>query len=266
MISGSAGDSCSEDSLDTAIRFVQSFTREILRTGGGVVVLAGDEDSTMDERGAVHIFDWVALREVERYAETTSEQPRICARIIMSDAAPKSKISDANLRLLKNLEQRKVVELRRIRGKLFTGGAYRKEMAESADAMLAIGGGKGAYSSGTQMMESGKPVLPLDLRLGSTADDGEGAVALHREMMANPNRFFPYTHSEVTNSLTLLSFNRKINEAEVLDRELKASPSGKPRSRAGKFLTNSWKAAQNLPIISAAIKILDFVRGFFAFP
>ena len=112
----------------------------------------------------------------------------------MSDEAPKSKIDDAGLLLLRNLEQRNAVELHQIRREVFTGGEYRKAMIDRADAMLAIGGGKGTYAVGTEMAALGKPVLPLDLQLGSTATDGDGAVALHREMTADPRRFFPSTH------------------------------------------------------------------------
>ena len=59
-------------------------------------------------------------------------------------------------------------------------------MIKWSDAMLAIGGGKGTYSAGTEMAERGKPALPLDLQLGSMADDGDGAFTLHREMMTSP--------------------------------------------------------------------------------
>ena len=65
LISGSAGLSCPADKLDTAIQFIKSFTAEVLKRGGGVVVLAGDEESTKDDQGTPHIFDWLALREVE---------------------------------------------------------------------------------------------------------------------------------------------------------------------------------------------------------
>ena len=107
LIVGSAGQSCPADKLDVASQFVKGFTGEVLRQGGGVVVLAGDEGSVTDEHGASHIFDWLALEEVGRFANSTTETLRTYARIIMSDKAPESKINDPGLRLLRNLEQRK---------------------------------------------------------------------------------------------------------------------------------------------------------------
>ena len=167
MVSGSASLSCPADKLDIAFQFVRGFTGEVLRRGGGLVVLAGDEESTRDEHRAPHVFDWLVLREVENYAETTTEDSRPYARVVMSDEAPESKIDDANLRLLRNLEQRNVIEICPIRREVFTGGEYRKVMVEMADAMIVIGGGKGTYSAGTAMTALRKPVLPLDLQLGS---------------------------------------------------------------------------------------------------
>ena len=217
-LSGSASLSCPADKLDIAFQFVKSFTGEVLRRGGGLVVLAGDEESTKEEHGAPHVFDWLVLREVENYAQSTTEVPRPYARVVMSDEAPESKIDDANLRLLRNLEQRNVVELFPIRREVFTGGEYRKVMVERADAMIAIGGGKGTYSAGIEMIAKGKPVLPLDLQLGSTVDDGDGPVALHREMLSNPDRFLANTHRSVKNRFGLISLEREINEPEAVAR------------------------------------------------
>ena len=193
FISGSAGQECPQDKLDAAIRFVTAFTGGVLRSGGGIVVLAGDEASTRDEGGRPRSSDWVALREVERFASSTTESPRVYARVIMSDKAPESKIDESGLRLLRDLEQRRVLESHYIPRELFTGAEYREAMIERCDAMLAVGGGKGTYTAATAITELGKPVLPLDLRLCSLSDDGDGAIGLHREMLSDPDRFFPHT-------------------------------------------------------------------------
>jgi hypothetical protein len=273
LISGSAGQSCPVDKLDVASQFVKGFTAEVLKRGGAVVVLAGDEGSIGEGRGTPHVFDWLALQEVERHANSTTERPRAYARVIMSDKARESKIDDAGLQLLKNLEQRSAVELCHIRREVFTGGEYRKAMVEGSDAMLAIGGGKGTYAVGTEMSALGKPVLPLDLQLGSTADDGDGAVALHREMASEPRRFFPSTHHDVMNRVGLLSLDRGINDAatvarvsaEMLSRELEASPLPEKRTNATRRLVAAWQLAKALPIVASAIKVIEWVKGLLPF-
>lgn len=273
LISGSAGRSCLADKLDEASQFVRTFTREVLSRGGALVVLAGDEGSIGDEHGAPHVFDWLALQEVERYVSNTTDDPRHYAQVIMSDDASESKIDEAGLRLLRNLEQRNAVELCHIRREVFTGGEYRRVMVENSDAMLAIGGGKGTYAVGTGMTELGKPVLPLDLKLGSTADDGEGAVALHRELVTEPDRFFPSTHQDMMNRVALFSLDRGINDAEavarvsaeLLSRELEATPLLDQRRNAKGRLVAAWKFAKALPIATSAIKVFEWVKGLLPF-
>ncbi len=273
LISGSASPSCPVDKLDVASQFVRSFTGEVLSRGGGIVVLAGDEASVKDERGVPHVFDWVALREVERYATTTTGTSRKYARIVMSDKARESKIDDANLRLLRDLEQRSAVEIHQIRREVFTGGEYRRVMTERSDAMLAIGGGKGTYATATEMIALGKPVLPLNLQLGSTADDGGGAVALHREMATEPDRFFPGTHHDVTNRVGLLSLDRVINDAGVVARvsaemlagELEAIPPHEQGTDAKGRLASAWQSVKALPYVASAIKVIEWVRGLLPF-
>ena len=267
LISGSAGQSCPAEKLDVASQFVKGFTGEVLRQGGAVVVLA------VEGRGAPHVFDWLVLEEVERHANNTTERSRPYARVVMSDVARESKIDDAGLRLLRNLEQRTAVELYQIRREVFTGGEYRRVMVEKSDAMLAIGGGKGTYAAGKGMIERGKPVLPLDLKLGSAADDGDGAVALHRELATDPDRFFPSTHQDVMNRLGLLSLDRGINDAEsvarvsaeMLARELEATPLPEKRANAKRRLVAAWQFVKALPFIASAIKIIEWVKGLLSF-
>ncbi len=273
MVSGSAGSSCPADKLLSACQFIKSFTGEVLRRGGGLVVLAGNEESTKDEHGVPHVFDWLVLREIEEYAQSTIEDPRPYARIVMSDEAPESKIEPANLRLLRNPEQRNVVELCPIRREVFTGGEYRKAMIERADAMIAIGGGKGTYSAGTDMIAQGKPVLPLDLQLGSIVQDGDGAVTLHREMVSTPGRFFPNTYLDSRNRLSLLSLDRGINDAEtvarvsveMLAKELSAIAPSDQSTPVKRRLAAVWHATKALPVIASAIRIFEWAKGLLSF-
>ena len=265
LVSGSASPSCSEEKLGIAIQFIERFTEEVLRRGGGLVVLADEEDSTRDEKDAPHIFDWVVLREVRRYAESATTDPRTYARIVMSDAAQESTIDIANLRLLRDLEQRKVVERLHIPHEVFTGGEYRKLMIGKANALLAIGGGKGTYSAGLNLIVQGKPVLPLDLRLGSISEDGDGAVALHKRMLTEAEKFLPHTHEQAVNRMGMLSLDRGVNEpgtvariaADMLENELRSPLPESGQTRLKSKLTHLWQVAKALPILSAAIKLLE---------
>ena len=274
LISGSASRDCPTDRLEAAIRFVESFTEDVLRRGGGIVVLAGDEESARTEWGAPLIFDWVALRVVEQFAQTTIAQPRPYARAVMSDQAPENKIGDANLKLLRNLEQWNVVERFHIRREVYTGGEYRTVMTDLADAMVAVGGGKGTYSAATDMIKLDKPVLPLDLEIGAITEDGEGAVALYRELMTDPDCFFPNTHSEIINRLGLISLNRGMTQpeaaaltaVEMLSKELAGYQPEIPESTLPqKPFHRVRQGLKELPLVAAAIKIIEFVRNLLPF-
>ena len=185
--------------------------------------------------------------------------------------ACESKIDDACLRLLKNLKQRNAAELCHIRREVFTGGAYRRVMNGRSDAMLRSGRGKGTYAAGTQMTALGKPVLPVDLQLGSTVDDVEGAVALHKEMATELSRLFPSTYAEVMNRIELLALGRGISDAgtvaqvslEIFVRELEAVPlAGQPTDTKGR-LTAAWLFIRELSVVVApTIKNVEWVNGF----
>ncbi|MCY4618742.1 MAG: hypothetical protein OXD50_09360 [Chloroflexi bacterium] len=269
LIAGSASKDCSPDTLDLAIGFVQSFTREILDRGGGVVVLAGDEEGTKDDRGTPHIFDWVVLREVERYAERTTKPPRIYVRIVMSDTAEERKIEDANLQVLRNLVQRNVANLQYIQSHLFTGGEYRNRQVEISDAMLAIGGGKGTYSTAEEMIGREKPVFPVDLPLGALSDDGNGAVLLHQEMASDPESFFPFTYDDAIHKLSLTKLSRGINEAdgaarvavEMFESEFDAHPRDGLRARTTSRLRALAVVAPLFSAMSLILKGFEFFRS-----
>ena len=172
----------------------------------------------------------VILREVENYASATTKTTRELARVVISDDAKERKLDSSNLTTLRNLEQRGAISVNYLPRQEFTGGAYRYEQVNNSDAMLAIGGGKGTYSLGSEMTDLGKPVLPLDLRIGALSEDGEGALALHKELMDHPSRFFPNSHSTVVNKLSLVSLDSGINDvrsvaraaSELIDAEIRA--------------------------------------------
>lgn len=268
LISGSASSSCSIEKLDRAIDFVQFFVLEVMRLRGGVVVLGSDESATLRSDGRPRVFDWVVLREVQRYVESTTKTPRTLAKLVMSDQATETKIDDKNLEIIAKLAQRKVLEIERIRREEYTGGRYRQLQYELADAMVAVGGGKGTYISGTDMLEAGKPVLPLDLKIGSSSEDGVGAPLLFREFMEDPGRFFPESEPEVIDKIETLSLDRGIHQpsvvaqraAELLFSELERSetPQGTAIQQFFGFL---GKAVHRFIAWVNLIRAIDFLKG-----
>ena len=268
LISGSASRSCPPEQLARAIQFIELLTAEVLRAGGGLVVLLGDENQTKGPDGNPRIFDWIIMRAIERYATNTIEPARTLAWVVMSDDAWDRNMNDDNRQIFTSLQQRGVLEIERIRREEFTGGAYRRSECELADVMVAVGGGKGTYSLGMDMIDLGKPVLPVDLEIGSLSEDGEGAVQLHREMLSDPGAYFPRTHGDVVNQMETLSLERSghdvagvaLRAVELLSRELAVGAIDKGsdvKPLAGNIGTGVKKFLSLVGIIRA----VEFVRN-----
>ena len=192
------------------------------------MLLLGDEDQTIGADGKPRIFDWVIMRSIESYAGTSISPTRTFAHVVMSDDAWERKMADRHRRTFTNLQQRGVLEVEYIRRELYTGGEYRHSEREIADALVALGGGKGTYTVGNDMLDRGKPVLPLDLEIGAFSGDGEGALQLHRELLMDPQSYFPNTHRGLMNRVETLSLSQSDHDVatvaqrvvEVLGREL----------------------------------------------
>ena len=253
-----------------ATRFAQSFTAEVLKAGGGLVVLLGDENRTKGADGRPRIFDWTILRAVEEYVGVTTQAPRVHVRAVMADDAWQSRMDDGNRRTFSNLQQRGVLEVERIRRERFTGGEYRRTECELADALIALGGGKGTYSVGEEMMELGKPVLPLDLKIGALSEDGEGALQLHKELQSNPSDFFPATHRRVINQVESLSLQGGDHQAasvaqravEILSRELHRGPVSESRG-IRRLFGKAERAVNKFLTVIGVLRAIDFVKQLF---
>ena len=268
LISGSASRSCPPEQLALAIHFIELLTAEVLRAGGGLVVLLGDENRTKGADGNPRIFDWIIMRAIEQYATNTIEPARTLAWVVMSDDAWDRKMNDNNRRIFTSLQQRGVLEIERIRREEFTGGAYRRSECELADVMVALGGGKGTYSLGMDMIDLGKPVLPVDLEIGALSEDGEGAVQLHREMLSDPGAYFPRTHGDVVNQMETLSLERSghdvagvaLRSVELLSRELAVVATDKGSD--GKSLVGGVGTGVNRFLSSVGIiRAVEFLRN-----
>ena len=140
--------------------------------------------------------------------------------------------------------------------------------------MLAIGGGKGTYSAGSiHDLPWVSPSSRFDLQLGSTADDGNGGVALHREMVSAPDRFFSSTYQDCEETeLDCFSLDRGINDPQGPWREFQprclpseldsVPPTGPVNEHQDDERLTAWQAVKVTPYrIASAIKIIEWARG-----
>ncbi len=71
-----------------------------------------------------------------------------------------------------------------------SGAVRRQRQARLGDVLIAISGGEGVEHLAELYVQAGKPIIPLDLNLGCSVDDGVGGGAmLYRRALAAPREF-----------------------------------------------------------------------------
>ena len=243
LIAGSAAQDCDGEKLAMATQFVAAVTQEILHTGNSLAVLASREPTRAEPDGPVSLtFDWTALRTIAQHLEDSSENSgRILARVVTGADSIRKRFSPENARLIQLLQAKGAIDVRHIEENLYYGGSYRELQSDLADALIVVGGGKGAYVIGDQMLQAGKPVMPMDILIGSRHGDGDGALQLLSEMKTAPEVFLPRNHEVVNRNLYALSLEQPIWSAQriayttaaILADELNACDDGNGKPRRG---------------------------------
>ena len=99
----------------------------------------------------------------------------------------------------------------------------RQRQAIFGDALVILGGGTGVEHSADLYLSRRKPVVPLDLALGASRDDGTGgAMRLAKEARAEPTRFFrfspAYANTEGAALAEIATRNGAAAAADIADR------------------------------------------------
>lgn len=219
LIAGSASETCDGEKLDRALDFAREAAAAVLRSGNSVTVFAARERVNENERPIV--FDWEILRAVDDYLENEAGNPkRIMARVVTGADSLEKRFGEENAGLMQRLQSKGAVRLHYIAEDRYTGGNFRAKLMDVSDAMIAVGGGKGVYDNAALMLEAGKPVMPMDIRIGSSRDDGDGALQLLPEMKNDPKRFLRYGHEAVSEKMLALSLERPYKTTRLVANDI----------------------------------------------
>ena len=225
LIAGSANADCDSERLKRALKFVRNATTAILDTGNSVCVLATDEPTRTENGVEVPIaFDWEVLRTVDRYVQNRlgGYAGRALVRAATGDDSETKRFNRQQRQLVRRLQDKGALEISHIPEALYTGGDYRNCLVDMSDGMIAIGGGKGTYITGKMTLGAGKPVMPMDIRIGASREDGEGALKLLEEMKSTPKPFLPRRHEIVKTGLSTLSLEVSCPPVERIANEVAA--------------------------------------------
>lgn len=198
QISGSANAKTDSDLIAYAHELVRGLVQGVMRAGGGIVVALGKEPRP--ERARVDepslLFDWTALETAaDCIASGVSAWPREFGLpiVVATSEKAESEIPENRRNLYDTLLKSGLLQVESIMPGSRAAALLRQRQATFGDALVILGGGTGVEHSASLYMQRRKPVIPLDLPLGASRDDGTGgALRLSKEARSDPARFFRF--------------------------------------------------------------------------
>ncbi|HEY0377237.1 MAG TPA: hypothetical protein VGC87_09790 [Pyrinomonadaceae bacterium] len=195
-ISGSANKKTDSSIISYAHYLVSEVVQDVLLAGGGLVIGAGKEprlDPTAPDSPSL-TFDWTALESAFNCIRTGScawGAPLEPPLVVVTSEKAESEIPDERRPLWRELLNSNQVRLEFIRVGARSGAMLRERQAQYGDILLTLGGGTGVEHLADLYIGRRRPVVPLDLPLGASRDDGTGgSERLAREALAEPGKFF----------------------------------------------------------------------------
>jgi hypothetical protein len=199
QIAGSASGKTDVALVGYAHQVVTGLVKDIMAAGGGVVLGIGREprpDGAAPNAPSM-LFDWTAL---ETAAECLKRGfPAWPAEsglpiVVVSSEKGVTEIPDNRRPLYEELLRSGLLHVESIMAGSRAAVFIRQRQAVFGDALIILGGGTGVEHSADLYLSRRKPVVPFDLALGASRDDGSGgAMRLAKEARADPARFFRFS-------------------------------------------------------------------------
>lgn len=191
-IAGSADPQCDAKVLAYAHCLVDELTRELAKRGALFLADFGREPQS-DGAGPAIIFYWTVIEAVSRaLSDHLSSAVNPQGTILKSLVTLKTdtQIPDQRRALYSDLRNAGAVSMEFAPEGWSFGGIRRERQAQLGDILIAISGGAGVEHLAREYVRKGKPVIPLDLQLGSSTKDGSGAAGLFRTALTETTTFF----------------------------------------------------------------------------
>lgn len=194
-IVGSANKDTPEHLLRYAHELVTHLVQKLCKEGATFIISVGKEPLSQpdDLSSPAIIFDWTALAAAHKsmqdgIALVQGVQGRLITTVVTSKT--EQQIPESRRHIWNELRAANAVKLVFIEPGWASGGLRRTRQAQLGDILIALSGGEGVEHLAQEYAAAGKPIIPLDLDIGSSRDDGSGGAArLAREALAHPERF-----------------------------------------------------------------------------
>lgn len=138
------------------------------------------------------IFDWTVLEAVDRVSSLGKlpwphTRPPI---IVVTSEKATTEIPGHRRTLWEKLLKSGLVRVEYIQPGARSGALLRERQAQFGNVLVCVGGGTGVEHLADLYQARQKPIIPLDLSLGASREDGMGgAERMYREASANPSSF-----------------------------------------------------------------------------
>jgi hypothetical protein len=169
--------------------------RILAEKGAAFLVGVGKEPRLEGKSEALPIiFDWTVISTINSYLKSgIAIPPGWQGKVLITVATQKTdeQIPEDRRETWQKLLTCDAVQLEYIEPRWASGAVRRARLAELGDVLILLSGGEGVEHLAREYALKGKPVLPIDLALGSSTGDGTGGASrLAGEMLAHPDRFF----------------------------------------------------------------------------
>jgi TIR- and PNP-associating SLOG family/Calcineurin-like phosphoesterase/CHAT domain len=194
-IAGSASKNTSPNLLKYAHELIFELVNKLVAEGATFIVGVGDEPLSEPKTPASLpiIFDWTTLAAVREClqagrAQASGSQGRLVATVATSKT--EEKIPDTRRELWDFLLAAEAIEIEFLKPGWSSGALRRQQEMPKGDILIILSGGEGVEHLAEEYIASAKPVIPLDLKIGSRCNDGSGGASrLAGEALAQPDRF-----------------------------------------------------------------------------
>jgi len=205
-IAGSAKSEISPDLLQYGHVLIEALVRILVGKGAKFLVGVGKEPHLEGKEGALPmIFDWTVIATIIDCLKSGMATPMSWQGEILTTVATQkldAQIPGDRRGIWQEIQGYGAVQVKYIEPGWASGAVRRARMTEFGDVLIILSGGEGVEHLAREYALQAKPVIPIDLDLGSSTGDGTGGASrLAGEMLAHPDRFFRFSSPSATGEL-----------------------------------------------------------------
>jgi hypothetical protein len=228
QIAGSASATTEPGLIGYAHDIVSSLVKGVMAAGGGIVAGIGKEPRPAGSAGDAPslVFDWTILEAVAESLKVGIQlwPSRLGLPIVVASSEKAFlEIPDSRRPLYEEILRSGLLRVESIMPGSRAAAFLRERQAVFGDSLVIIGGGTGVEHSANLYLSRHKPVVPFDLALGASRDDGTGgALRLSMEARTDPGRFFrfcsAFAHTEGAALAEIAMRNGAVAASDVASR------------------------------------------------